>query len=75
MTKDGDGRNLPGQQYPKEQARRACHRPQHRQRSSQRQWGRRPAIMKEMYQKWFGGGKWGYVGNPKIGHVIKIGVR
>lgn len=42
MREDGDGRNLPGQQYPKERARRACYQPRHRRRSSRRLWGRRP---------------------------------
>jgi hypothetical protein len=36
------GRNLPDQPYPKGPAQRVCHRPRHRQRSSQRQWGHRP---------------------------------
>lgn len=30
MREDGDGRNLPGQQYPKGRARRACYQPRHR---------------------------------------------
>lgn len=42
MREDGDGHNLPGQQYPKERARRACYQPRHRRRSSRRLWGRRP---------------------------------
>ena len=44
MTKDGDGRNLPDQQYPKEQAQRACYQPRHRRRSSRKRWGRRPVM-------------------------------
>jgi hypothetical protein len=36
------GRSLPGPQYPTRLARRACHQPRHRRRSSQRRWGRRP---------------------------------
>jgi hypothetical protein len=43
MRAGGDGRNLPGQQYPRGRARRACRPPRHRRRSSRRRWGRRPA--------------------------------
>ena len=42
MREDGDGHNLPGQQYPKGRAQRACYQPRHRRRSSRRLWGRRP---------------------------------
>lgn len=42
MKGDEDGHNLPDQQYPKEQVQHACHRPRHRRRSSQKQWGHRP---------------------------------
>ena len=42
MTAVGDGRNLPGQQYPIVPTRHACHQPRHRQRSFRRRWGRRP---------------------------------
>jgi len=43
-TRGGDGRSPPDRRYPIVPARRVCHRPRHRQHSSQRQWGRRPAV-------------------------------
>ena len=46
MTRDEGGRNLLDQQYPKEQAQRACHRPRHRRRSSRKRWGRTPVTVK-----------------------------
>ena len=42
MREDGDGHNLPDQQYPKGPVQRACHQPRHRRHSSRKRWGRRP---------------------------------
>lgn len=42
MREGGDGRNLLDQRYPTRPAQRAFHQLRHRQRSSRRQWERRP---------------------------------
>lgn len=74
MTEDGGGRNLLGQPYPKERARRACHQPRHRQRSSQRRWGRRPGEGKKRSERGSGQGQLRMMAAvmPEIGHVIGV---